>query len=56
MAGGRNVPDIGVQYPSNPNMMQIGQSGGKGNDLPNLPASSQNNPLTPNTQTLTHSA
>jgi len=30
MAGGRNVPDIGVQHPSNQNMMQMNQVGNKG--------------------------
>ncbi len=34
---------------SNPNMMQMGQSGGNGNTPTNVPSSTQNTPLTPNT-------
>ena len=37
MAGGRNVPDIGVQHPSNQNMMQMDNGGTKGVNLPNSP-------------------
>ncbi len=40
MAGGRNMPDIGVQYPSNPNMMQMNQVGNKGT-IPNNPNTTQ---------------
>ena len=40
MAGSRNMPDIGVQYPSNPNMMQMNQVGNKGT-IPNNPNTTQ---------------
>ncbi len=49
MAGGGKIADIGMQHPSNPNMMQMGQSGGNGNTPTNVPSSTQNTPLTPNT-------
>jgi hypothetical protein len=37
MAGGGKVPDIGVQHPSNQNMMQMDNAGTKGVNLPNSP-------------------
>ena len=42
---GGHFPDATSQ--TNPNMMQMGQSGGNGNTPTNVPSSTQNTPLTP---------